>query len=190
MRHTPQMGPDGADFQGTAVILIAIGSNLPSPAFGMPAEVCEQALRQLDSDDIRMCAVSRFFESAPVPASDQPWYVNAVARVETGLDPAALLARLHAVEQVFGRVRRQVNEARILDLDLLDYRGQGHGADPVLPHPRLAQRAFVLLPLRDVAPDWRHPLDGRSLDDLIAALPPGQGIRPVAGSRVRLSGLV
>lgn len=189
MRHSPQVGRGRADFQGKPVILIAIGSNLPSPALGTPAQVCEQALRRLDSGDIRLCAVSRFFETAPVPVSDQPWYVNAVARVETSLPPADLLARLHAVEQAFGRVRRQVNEARVLDLDLLDYGGLCRGDGPVLPHPRMGERAFVLLPLRDVAPDWRHPVDGRSLADLIAALPADQGIRPVAGSVPRLSGL-
>lgn len=189
MRLCPQVGRGRADFQGKPVILIAIGSNLPSPALGMPAQICERALRRLDSGDIHLCAISRFFESAPVPASDQPWYVNAVARVDTALSPADLLTRLHAVEQAFGRVRRQVNEARVLDLDLLDYNGQRNEGAPLLPHPRMAQRAFVLLPLRDVAPDWRHPVDGRSLDDLIAALPTDQGIRPVAGSAPRLSGL-
>jgi 2-amino-4-hydroxy-6-hydroxymethyldihydropteridine diphosphokinase len=86
-----------------------------------------------------------------------------VAAVSTGLDAAALLALLHRVETRFGRTRRARNEPRTLDLDLLDYDGLVRSEAPILPHPRLAERAFVLLPLRDVAPAWRHPVSGRTL---------------------------
>lgn len=130
---------------------------------------------------IRSAATSLFYETAPVPVSDQPWFVNAVAAVETDLDAASLLAVLHQVEQEFGRVRRERNEARVLDLDLIDYKGMVSAGSPLLPHPRMAERAFVLLPLRDVAPGWRHPVSGRTVDDLIAALPPDQAIRPLSG---------
>lgn len=121
-----------------------------------------------------MAAVSPWYRSAPVPASDQPWYVNGVVRVETDLDAPALLAVLHRVEAAFGRVRRQVNEARGLDLDLLAYHDDVRDEAPVLPHPRLHQRAFVLLPLRDLAPGWRHPVTGMNVASLVADLPPGQ----------------
>jgi len=86
------------------------------------------------------------------------------------------------VERRFGRVRRDRNEPRVLDLDLLDYDGlvQRSGA-AVLPHPRLHERAFVLLPLRDVAPQWRHPVLGRTVDELVAALPPGQQVERTRG---------
>lgn len=125
---------------------------------------------------------SRLYRSAPVPPSDQPWYVNAVARIETDRSPRDLLALLHRIEAAYGRERREVNGARTLDLDLLAYgdvvlRG-GDGA-PVLPHPRMHQRAFVLLPLREVAPDWHHPVLGQTVDDLIAALPPDQTAEPI-----------
>lgn len=163
------------------VILIAVGSNLPVPGFGTPAQICAKALARLDSMGIRSAATSLFYETAPVPVSDQPWFVNAVAAVETDLDAASLLAVLHQVEQEFGRVRRERNEARVLDLDLIDYKGMVSAGSPLLPHPRMAERAFVLLPLRDVAPGWRHPVSGRTVDDLIAALPPDQAIRPLSG---------
>ncbi|MFY8094422.1 MAG: 2-amino-4-hydroxy-6-hydroxymethyldihydropteridine diphosphokinase [Niveispirillum sp.] len=163
------------------VILIAVGSNLPVPGFGTPAEICAKALSRLDSMGIRIVATSRFYETAPVPLSDQPWFVNAVAEVETDLDAAALLVVLHQVEHEFGRVRRERNEARVLDLDLIDYNGVVLAGPPILPHPRMGERAFVLLPLRDVCPAWRHPLGGHGVDDLIAALPPDQAIRPLSG---------
>jgi 2-amino-4-hydroxy-6-hydroxymethyldihydropteridine diphosphokinase len=117
-----------------------------------------------------------------VPISDQPWYVNAVVEAATALAPEALLALLHEVEREFGRVRREVNAARILDLDLLAYGDlvrDGPGP-PVLPHPRLAERAFVLLPLADLRPDWRHPATGESIRALIARLPADQVTRRLA----------
>jgi len=163
------------------LILIAIGSNLPSPAFGPPRAVCEAALIELSRRGLRIIRRSRWFESAPVPLSDQPWFVNGVAVVETSLSPVDLLALLHEVERRFGRERRAVNEARILDLDLIAYRDLVRtDAPPLLPHPRLQERAFVLLPLADVAPDWRHPADGRTLSELIRNLATEQSIRPLS----------
>ena len=89
----------------------------------------------------------------------------------------ALLAELHAVEAAFGRARTVPNAARPIDLDLLDYRGQIASGGPgraTLPHPRLAGRAFVLRPLADLAPDWRHPVTGQPIRALIEALPVDQ----------------
>lgn len=170
------------------MIYIGIGSNLSDAIHGGPRDICTAALDRLGGEGVRIMGLSRWYESAPVPLSDQPWFVNAVAALETDRGAADLLALLHGVEAAFGRVRRQVNEARVLDLDLLDYHGQvcghppGGGAGPVLPHPRLHQRGFVLLPLRDVAPGWRHPVTGQGIDALIAALDPGQTTRPLPGS--------
>jgi len=161
---------------GGTMILIGLGSNLPSEAGG-PRETIEAALHALGDAGIAVERRSRFYRTAPVPVSDQPWYVNAVAAVTTKLPPRDLLAALHRIEAQFGRVRRERNEARPLDLDLLAYDGRiesGENGGPILPHPRLHERAFVLLPLADIAPDWRHPISGKSVAELIAALPPGQ----------------
>lgn len=155
------------------MILVAIGANLPGPA-GSAAATVRAAIRRLDAGPARVAAASRVWESPPWPPSDQPWYANAVVRLETALDAAALLGHLHAVEQEFGRVRAERNAARTLDLDLLDYDGVLRAppqAAPELPHPRMATRAFVLLPLAEIAPDWRHPGSGTSVRDLIARLP-------------------
>ena len=159
-------------------ILLGLGSNLPGP-LGEPRQTLEAAVRRLTEEGLIVSQLSRFWRTRPVPMSDQPWYVNAVAVVETPLDAAALLALLHKIEADFGRVRRQVNEARILDLDLLAY-GRlvtNKPGGPVLPHPRLAERAFVLLPLRDVSPDWLHPVTGEELDSMIARVADGE-VRP------------
>jgi 2-amino-4-hydroxy-6-hydroxymethyldihydropteridine diphosphokinase len=112
-----------------------------------------------------------------VPASEQPWYFNAVAEISTDLPPDRLLAELHAMEEEFGRVRSIPNAPRIIDLDLLDYCGEIAAGGPgkaTLPHPRMTGRAFVLRPLADVAPDWHHPVSGTSIQVLVAALPAGQ----------------
>jgi 2-amino-4-hydroxy-6-hydroxymethyldihydropteridine diphosphokinase len=164
------------------VILIGLGANLPSAA-GPPESTLHAALAALESQDVHVVARSPFFESEPVPRSDQPLFVNAVAMLATRLSPERLLARLHDVEASFGRVRRERNEARPLDLDLLDYDGLIRVGDtgPVLPHPRLDQRAFVLAPLAVVAPTWRHPVSGRTAAELLATLPgPARaGTRPL-----------
>lgn len=164
-------------------ILIGVGANLESERWGPPRVACEAALLALAQRGIKVRRRSRWFRSAPVPLSDQPWYVNGVALVDTLLPPEALLGELHAVERLFGRERRIRNETRVIDLDLLAYDElvrQGPGP-PILPHPRLSERAFVLLPLSDLLPHWRHPADGRKLSALIASLPPDQIARPLAG---------
>ena len=166
-----------------APILIGLGANLPS-IVGPPVATLEAALDRLTRVGVITRQRSRWFKSPPVPPSDQPWFVNGVVVVETVFDPAALLATLHQVEAEFGRVRGAPNAARTLDLDLLAYgdRVETPAAGtpgPILPHPRLAARAFVLLPLADVAPGWYHPATGRPLSALIDALDDAQTTRPL-----------
>ncbi|MEP3112330.1 2-amino-4-hydroxy-6-hydroxymethyldihydropteridine diphosphokinase [Nisaea sp.] len=163
------------------MIYLGVGANLPNAQFSSPRETLEAAVADLCKRGVVPVAVSGWYESAPVPVSDQPWYVNAVYRVETEFDAVTLLANLHAIEAEYGRVRGEVNAARVIDLDLLDCRGEVRdGSDGlVLPHSRMHERAFVLYPLRDLAPGWRHPVSGASIDRLIEALDPGQTIRLV-----------
>lgn len=163
------------------MILIGIGANLNHPVHGDPQSTCEAALTFLARPDLVVKRRSRWYQSAPIPISDQPWFVNAVAELETGLMPEALLRRLHEVEAHFGRTRERRNEARVLDLDLLAFHDlvSGTGESPRIPHPRLAERSFVVLPLAELAPGWRHPESGRTIEELCAALPAGQEIRPV-----------
>jgi len=163
------------------VILIALGANLPSRRHGPPRQTCEAALAALQANGVQVRRRSRWYQSAPVPPSDQPPFVNGVAEVVTDLSPADLLALLHRIESEFGRRRRQRNEPRVIDLDLLAYgdRVSAPGEVPDLPHPRLAERAFVVLPLTEVAPGWRHPVTGLSPAEMAARLPPGQRAAPL-----------
>ncbi len=163
------------------MILIALGANLASQVYGSPLQTCEAALTALAARGVRVVRRSRWYESDAVPPSDQPPFVNGVAEVTTSLSPADLLALLHRVEREFGRTRRQRNEARVIDLDLLAYGDRVSAARevPELPHPRLADRAFVLLPLAELAPDWRHPASGQTAAAMAARLPPGQTAAPL-----------
>jgi len=165
-------------------IYIGLGANLDHPRYGSPRHTLGRALAALRDIGVQAARLSRWYRSSPVPASDQPWYVNAVAEVRTGLGPDATLAALHRVEEAFGRVRGERDAARWIDLDLLDYdshiKSNRNNGLSVLPHPRLEFRAFVLLPLADLAPAWRHPVSDEVVTALIARLPPGQRIAPLS----------
>jgi 2-amino-4-hydroxy-6-hydroxymethyldihydropteridine diphosphokinase len=158
-------------------IYIALGANLPT-ASRTPVDTLEAALAALEREGVAVEARSAWYVTAPVPRSDQPDYVNGAVRVATALGPEALLAALHRVEHAFGRVRLARNEARVLDLDLIDYGGLVADREGLtLPHPRAHLRGFVLVPLRDVAPDWVHPATRQPIEDLIRDLPDANEIR-------------
>jgi 2-amino-4-hydroxy-6-hydroxymethyldihydropteridine diphosphokinase len=159
------------------LILIGLGGNLASPRFGAPPDTLAAALVALEAEGVQVATRSAWYRTEPVPRSDQPWFVNAVASLITNLAARDLLAVLHAAEGQFGRVRGERNAARVLDLDLLDYRGQvTETSSLVLPHPRLHQRRFVLQPLAEIAPDWRHPLSGLTAEQLLSRLAAKQPI--------------
>jgi len=153
------------------MILIALGANLPSLA-GQPADTLKRALGELERQGVEIRQVSAFYETPAWPDPADPAFVNAVAAVKTSLQPVELLVLLHGVETDFGRLRSASNAPRTLDLDLLDYDGRVMDEPQLtLPHPRMTARSFVLVPLRDVAPGWRHPGTGQGLAELLAALP-------------------
>lgn len=160
------------------MIVVGIGSNLAATGFGSPLETASAALAQMPASGVAVARLSRWLLSQPVPRSDQPWYVNAVALVATRLDPPGLLAALLAIEARFGRRRQTRNAARTIDLDLLDYDGRLlDTAALTLPHPRLHLRRFVLAPLAEIAPRWVHPTLRADAAALLARLPPGQPVR-------------
>ncbi len=164
---------NGGDDGRYGPVLLGLGANL-SHAGRSPLDTLAAALDRLATLGVPAIATSRWYRTRPVPACDQPDFVNGVAAVRTGLDPDALLALLHRVEAAFGRRRGVRFAARSLDLDLLAFgdRVIDRPGGLQLPHPRLHQRAFVLIPLVEVAPEWRHPRLGRTARDLLAALPP------------------
>ncbi|GAA3668181.1 MAG: 2-amino-4-hydroxy-6-hydroxymethyldihydropteridine diphosphokinase [Acetobacter sp.] len=163
----------------TRSVLIAIGANLPQG--GQSAlESCEQAVQALRHvPGLRVQAVSRWYESAPMPPSGQPPYVNGVVLGVTSLPPLVLLDHLQDIETQQGRVRSVPNAARTLDLDIIDMDALCQTAERlVLPHPRAHERAFVLYPLRDVQPGWVHPRTGQPLEQMLQAVE-GQEIRVI-----------
>ena len=153
------------------MILVGIGGNLASIPYGPPRNTLSAALAELEADGVTIRRRSGWYRSEPVPRSDQPWFLNAVVLLATGLGAIELLDALQAIELRFGRVRGERNAARVLDLDLLDYRGAVSNTPRlVLPHPRLHARRFVLVPLAEIAPAWRHPSSGLTASQLLARL--------------------
>lgn len=146
---------------------IGVGSNL-----GDRATAIDAALEALAATPgLRITATSRVRETEPVGVPDQPKFLNAVIEVQTRLSPAALLKRLHAIEDRLGRVRKARWGPRIIDLDLLLHGSRIVATESLtLPHPRLAERVFVLEPLAELCPDLKVPGTGRTVMQLLDAV--------------------
>lgn len=171
------------------MILVALGANVPG-AWGAPVQTLRRSVDELVKSGIRVEACSNLYETLPVGPISQPNFVNAVVRIGTVVPSRALLKVLKDIERRAGRRPARRWGPRCLDLDILDYHGLSRNwtatagrsgvrrASPsslplVLPHPELHRRAFVLVPLRDVAPNWHHPVTGASVDQLLRGLRPG-----------------
>ena len=168
---------------------IALGANLPSSA-GAPEATLAAAAERLAALG-RIAARSSFYSTAPVGFRDQPRFVTAVVALETGLSPRALLNALLALELDFGRDRAvsPANGPRTLDLDILFYDDLVLGEFGLdVPHPRLAERAFVLIPLNEIAPDTVVPPQGKTVSQLLEDLFGSSQREPCAVVQVRSEG--
>ncbi len=166
---------------------IALGANLPYAGMS-PAQTLSAAILALPGAGASVRKVSSLWHSPAWPDPEQPAFVNAVARVSTRLAPLDLLRRLHVLERRFGRRRSARNAPRTLDLDIISFDGVAMRSRALtLPHPRAMQRAFVLLPLREVVPGRCFPGTCKNLDALIAALPEQdrQAVRPLVSCKVQ-----
>ena len=157
------------------MILVALGSNQSGP-WGTPEQTVKRAMLELNSGPTKVKVASSLIETAPFGIINQPSFVNAVACIETALSPHALLRRLHMIERVAGRRRGRRWGPRTLDLDLIDYNGQQITQKGrlqkalVLPHPGIAMRLFVLEPIAEIAPLWKHPVNHKTAVSMIQKL--------------------
>lgn len=153
----------GSDAWATA--LLGLGGNIGDPVGAM-----SEALRALDQHpECRVEAVSRLYRTPPWGKTDQEWFFNAAAKVRTGLGAVPLLGLALGIEQAKKRVRIERWGPRTLDIDILDYDGLSIVSDQLtIPHPRMKDRAFVLMPLADIASDFR--IQGQSISDLLVSV--------------------
>lgn len=154
---------------------LALGSNIGDREANL-----RDAVNRLESQEIHVLRRSSLYETAPQELLDQPWFLNAVLQVETSLFPMQLLARVREIERQMGRRRVTPKGPRNIDIDILFYgRTVIATAELEVPHPRIAQRRFVLEPLAEIAPEFRHPITGKTANEMLAALEP-QGTRRLA----------
>ncbi len=152
---------------------LSLGSNLGDREANL-----HRALEQLESEHVRVLRRSLIYETEPQGLRDQPWFLNLVVEAETSLPPAELLARIHEIEEQLGRKRDVPKGPRTIDIDILFYDNAAiETAELQIPHPRLAERRFVLEPLAELAPQLQHPITGRTVVEMLSAL---------AGQQVRL----
>ena len=158
--------------------MIALGCSLPGDYPSREA-LLEAAVEALASGGLVVRARSAWWTSAAWPDPTAPAYLNGVVLVETGLSASQVLAALHRVEARFGRVRTEANAPRTLDLDLIAHGRTVTEDGLVAPHPRAAERLFVMGPLAQIAPDWRHPVSGRTAAELAATASVGSDAAPL-----------
>jgi len=153
------------------LIYIGIGSNLNGKNNETPLQNCKKALTELKKE-VNICKTSSWYKSEPIPVSNQPWYINGVVEISTNKSSIDLLKFILNIEEFFGRVREKKNEARILDLDIIDYKKEilYKKNKLIIPHPRMHQRSFVLQPLLELNPKWIHPIKKKGLKELIRNL--------------------
>ena len=140
-------------------IIVAIGGNIFSRKGLHPVEIGEQAIKLMKSMSIFIEKQSSWYRTGPIPKSNQPKFFNSVIVARTSLNKFDVLSSLHRIENNFGRVRKNINEARIIDLDLIDYSSKiFKNKTLIIPHPRSHLRRFVMEPLAEVEKNWIHPV--------------------------------
>ena len=158
--------------------MVAVGCSLPG-SYPSREALLGAALAALADEGLTVAARSSWWTSAAWPDATSPAYLNGVALVETELAAVDLLATLHRIEARFGRVRAGANAPRTLDLDLIAHGRTVTRDGATVPHPRADERLFVMGPLAEVAPDWFHPVSGRTAADLAAEATVGTDAAPV-----------
>uniref|UniRef100_B0T3G7 2-amino-4-hydroxy-6-hydroxymethyldihydropteridine pyrophosphokinase n=1 Tax=Caulobacter sp. (strain K31) TaxID=366602 RepID=B0T3G7_CAUSK len=159
--------------------MVALGCSLPG-SYPSREALLDSAINALPSEGLAVTGRSAWWTSAAWPDPTAPAYLNGVVLVETRASAEDVLAALHRIETRFGRVRAKPNAPRTLDLDLIAHGRTVLDGEVVVPHPRAHERLFVMGPLAQVAPAWRHPLDGRTAAALAASASVGTDATPLA----------
>jgi len=163
------------------LIYIGIGSNLNGKNNETPLQNCKKALVELKKE-VNICKISSWYKSEPIPVSNQPWFINGVIEISTNKSSLDLLEFILSIEEVSGRERKKKNEARILDLDIIDYKKKILYIKNklIIPHPRMHERSFVLQPLSELNPKWMHPIKKKGIKELIRNLNDKQKILKIS----------
>lgn len=157
--------------------VIAVGGNLPGKNDSVTATF-SAAIAQMPARGLHPVRVSRWWRSAAWPDPQNPPFYNGVIMARTAMPPAQTMAALHCLEATFGRLRDAPNAPRTLDLDLIAHGQTVQEGALTLPHPRAAERYFVMGPLAEIAPDWLHPVTGERADALAKKASIGRDAAP------------
>ena len=156
------------------MILLSLGSNLPSK-FGDSKNTILKCYEFFNNNDIKILKKSSFYETFAIPNKSDPKFVNSVISVETRFSPEELIKYILKVEEKFDRKREQINAPRTCDIDIVDFNSKiinifNKNISLEIPHPRLEERSFVLYPIREIDKNWKSPLSGKKIDQLIENL--------------------
>ncbi len=150
-----------------SIIFLSLGSNLGDRQKNLTDAIAQ--IRSLGA----IQAISSYYETEPQNVTNQPSFINCAAKLETTLSPQTLLEKIHLIEQALGRTRTERFGPRTIDIDILFHDNTIiNEPDITIPHPRLHERAFVLIPLLEIAPTLTHPILKHNLFELLALLPP------------------
>ena len=153
------------------IVYLGLGSNLRQPSYRNAVKVIESSKKKLYKSGLRVTKSSNYWLTYPIPFSNIPKFINCVVQciivAKKANNPISLLAYLKNLEIELGRKKKSKNISRVIDIDILDFKGVILNERLILPHPRMHSRKFVLKPMKKIAPNWKHPKYNKKIDFLI-----------------------